>query len=144
MLLGKHPARIASGHRVSVPFQFRKELGNPMILARWYEGCLVLVGSEFWNALYKRLIGESRLLISPVRDTERFIMASAYEVYPDDQGRIIIPENLIEYSNLKEDVYFIGLGEKAEIWSKEIWEDKEKEIVLSASEYIEKLERNEK
>ena len=144
MLLGKHPARFASGHRVSVPFQFRKELGSPMILARWYEGCLVLVGREYWNALYKRLMGESHLLINPVRDTERFIMASAYELYPDEQGRIVIPENLVEYSKLKEDLYFIGLGEKAEIWSKDVWEEKEKEVVRDAAGYIEELERNAK
>ncbi len=144
MLLGTYPAKFASGHRVSVPSQFRKDLGQPIILARWYEGCLVLVGKEFWEALYKRLTGEKGIIVNPVRDTERFILASAYEVNPDEQGRIVVPERLVEYSNLKDDIYFIGLGEKAEIWDKTIWEEKEKEVVKGAAGYIEELaKRNE-
>jgi len=111
------------------------------VLARWYEGCLVLVGKSYWNALYKRLTGETSLIINPVRDTERFILAQAFEVFPDDQGRIVIPERLIEYSGLSEDIYFIGLGEKVEIWDKNAWEAKEKEVVTNAAGYIEELAR---
>jgi MraZ protein len=144
MLLGTYPAKFASGHRISIPSQFRKELGQSCILARWYEGCLVLVGKEYWNALYQRLTGKEELIVSPVRDTERFILASAFEVFPDEQGRIVIPERLAAYSGLTEDIYFIGLGEKAEIWAKEVWEEKEKEVVKGAAEYIEKLAKNDK
>lgn len=139
MLIGTYPAKFASGHRVSVPSQFRKELGQPIILARWYEGCLVLVGREYWKALYKRLTGETGIIVNPVRDTERFILASAFEVVPDEQGRIVIPERLVEYSNLGDDLYFIGLGEKVEIWDKVTWEEKEKEVVKGAAGYIEEL-----
>lgn len=139
MLLGTYPARFASGHRVAIPSQFRKELGLSYILARWYEGCLVLVGKEFWDALYKRLTGGETLIVNPIRDTERFILGSAYEVFPDDQGRIVIPERLAFYSNLKDDIYFIGLGEKAEIWDKNTWETKEKEVIKDASKYLDEL-----
>lgn len=139
MLLGTYPARFASGHRVAIPSQFRKELGEKYILARWYEGCLVLVGNEYWDALYKRLTGGSELIVNPIRDTERFILGSAYEVVPDEQGRIVIPERLVSYSNLKEDIFFVGLGEKIEIWDKITWEYKEKEVIKGAADYIEQL-----
>jgi MraZ protein len=142
MLLGTYPAKFASGHRISIPSQFRKELGENYILARWYEGCLVLVGKEYWNALYKRLTGSTEIIVNPIRDTERFILASAYEVFPDEQGRIVIPERLASYSGLSEDIYFIGLGEKAEIWDKLAWEAKEKEVVKGAANYIEQLAKN--
>jgi MraZ protein len=139
MLLGTYPARFASGHRISIPAQYRKELGQSCVLARWYEGCLVLVGINYWNALYKRLTGSAELIINPIRDTERFILASAYEVVPDEQGRIVIPERLVGYSGLTDDIYFIGLGEKVEIWSKNAWEIKEKEVVANAAGYIEEI-----
>lgn len=139
MLLGTYPAKFASGHRVSIPSQFRKELGQSCILARWYEGCLVLVGSDYWSALYKRLTGGTELIVNPVRDTERFILASAYEVFPDEQGRIVIPERLAAYSGITNDIYFIGLGEKIEIWDKNAWEVKEKEVIKEAPGYIEEL-----
>ncbi len=139
MLVGTYPAKFASGHRVSIPFLFRQEFGESLFIARWYEGCLVLVGRDLWDALYKRLTGGSDLIINPVRDTERFILASAYEVIPDEQGRIVIPERLVTYSGLKDDIYFIGLGEKAEIWDKDAWEIKEKEVIKQAASYIERL-----
>ena len=100
---------------------------------------MVLIDKEGWNALYKRLIGEGRLVVTPVRDTERFILAQAFEVVPDDQGRIVIPERLIQYSKFSDDVYFIGVGDRVEIWSKDLWEAKEKEVVENAASYIEEL-----
>ena len=142
MLIGTYPARFASGHRISIPSQFRKELGKEYILARWYEGCLVLVGKDYWSALYKRLTGGFDLIVNPIRDTERFILGSAYEVIPDEQGRIVIPERLASYSDLKEDIYFVGLGEKVEIWDKIAWEAKEKEVVAGAAEYLEQLAKD--
>jgi MraZ protein len=139
MLLGTYPAKFVSGHRVAIPSVLRKDLGKSFILARWYEGCLVLIDREGWNALYKRLVGEERLVVTPIRDTERFILAQAFEVMPDEQGRIVIPERLIQYSKFSDDIYFIGVGDRVEIWSKVLWELKEKEVVENAANYIEEL-----
>ncbi len=139
MLLGTYPAKFVSGHRVAVPSSLRKNLGKSLILARWYEGCLVLIDQEGWNALYKRLVGEKQLAVIPVRDTERFILAQAFEVVPDDQGRIVIPEILVKYSRFDEDIYFIGVGDRVEVWSKQLWDEKEKEVVTNAASYIEDL-----
>lgn len=139
MLLGTYLAKFASGHRVAVPSSLRKNLGSSFILARWYEGCLVLIDETGWNALYKRLVGEERLVVTPVRDTERFILAQAFEVTPDEQGRIVIPEILIKYSQFKDDIYFIGVGDRVEVWSKDLWEAKEKEVIEHAASYIEEL-----
>ncbi|HKB88248.1 MAG TPA: hypothetical protein VKC53_01225 [Patescibacteria group bacterium] len=139
MLLGTYQTKVVSGHRIAVPAPFRAQLGETYILARWYEGCLVLVGKEGWDALYKRLTGGQELIITPIRDTERFVLGSAYEVFPDDQGRIVIPQPLFDYSKVVEEVYFIGLGEKIEIWDKTAWDIKEKEVVKDAAKYIDEL-----
>ncbi len=98
-----------------------------------------MIDKEGWNALYKRLVGTERLAVTPVRDTERFILAQAFEVTPDDQGRIVVPEILIQYSKFDDDIYFIGVGDRVEIWNKELWEVKEKEVVENAAAYIEEL-----
>lgn len=144
MLLGTYQAKFTSGHRLAIPITLRNELGEKFILARWYEGCLVLVGISHWEALYKRLTGTKNLIVTPIRDTERFILASAYEVVPDEQGRIIIPDRLVAYSGLVEEVYFIGLGDKVEVWGKGAWEEREKEVVKNAAKYIEELSKNER
>lgn len=139
MLLGTYQVKVASGRRVFIPAPLRQYLGEKYILAKWYEECLVLVALDSWVALYKRLVGDQKIIISPIRDTERFILGSAYNTFPDDQGRIVIPEVLASYAKLTETVSFIGLGDRVEIWSSELWEEKQKVLVKEAAGIIEQL-----
>ena len=85
------------------------------------------------------------MVIEPIRQTEHFIFASAYEVSIDDQGRIVLPDRLVSYASLGEQVYFLGIGDRVEIWNKELWEEKEKKVAAEAASYIENLaKKNEK
>ncbi len=144
MLLGTYLAKFAPGRRVAVPATFRHDLGETFILAKWYEGCLVLVAKESWQALLTRLTGSQKIIVTPIRDTERFIFGSAYEAIPDEQGRIVVPERLSLYASLGEEIFFIGLGDRVEIWNKEDWEEKEKSVAKDAAGYIEELAEKEK
>ena len=130
MLLGTYQVKVASGRRVFIPASLRTELGEKYILAKWYEECLVLVAEENWNALYKRLVGETKIMVSPIRETERFILGSAYNSFPDDQGRIILPEVLVSFARLSDEICFIGLGDRVEIWDSKVWEEKQKSLAL--------------
>lgn len=145
MFVGTYLVSVTSGKRVSIPSIFRQKLGNSIILAKWYENCLVLTGTDTWNALLERLTGGQKMIIEPIRATEHFIFASAYEVEVDDQGRMVLPDRLVEYALLGEQVYFLGIGDRVEIWNKEVWEKKELEVAGKAEDYIEQLaKKNEK
>lgn len=139
MLLGTYPAKLAANHRVAIPAPLKRELEDKVILAKWYEGCLVLVSQSSLKALLRRITGGTRLITNPVRGSEHFIFSSAYEVAVDEQGRIVIPEYLIQYAGLAEDIYFLGVGDRVEIWDKKIWDEREKLIVKEAPAYIEEL-----
>lgn len=143
MLLGTYPAKLPENHRTSIPAPFRQELVGKIIIAKWYEGCLVLVSKESVVALLTRILGKNKLITDPVRGSEHFIFTSAYELETDAQGRIVIPESLISYAGLTEDVYFLGVGDRVEVWDKQIWDGKEKEIVKEAAGYIEELAKHE-
>jgi MraZ protein len=139
MFVGTYLVSVTSGKRTSIPSVFRQKLGKSIILAKWYENCLVLAGIDSWNALLERLTGGERMIIEPIRQTEHFIFASAFEVEVDDQGRIVLPDRLVSYAGLGEQVYFLGIGDRVEIWNKEIWEKKEAEVAADAASYIENL-----
>jgi MraZ protein len=139
MLTGSYLAVLSDARRVAVPKKFIIDLGNYPVVAKWYEDCLVLVKAEFLNNLVSRLTGERRVIDLGVRDVERFIIGSAFEVEADEQGRIIIPEILSIYANLTKDLVFVGLMDRVEIWSKEIWDEKSKSLAKTTKEYIEKL-----
>jgi MraZ protein len=139
MFVGTYLVSVTSGKRTSIPVIFRQKLGKTIILAKWYENCLVLVGTDSWNALLDRTTGGEKMIIEPVRQTEHFIFASAYEVEVDDQGRIVLPDRLVSYAGLGEAVYFLGIGDRVEIWNKEVWEKKEAEVAADAASYIESI-----
>ncbi len=142
MLIGSYLGSVGERRRVAVPKKFLTELGERIVIAKWYEDCLILVSEKFWEELLSRLTGGSRVISFGVRDIERFILGSAYEVEPDRQGRVIIPEILGEYADLGKEIVFTGLGDRVEIWAKEKWDEKSKELAATTKEYIENLAKS--
>lgn len=138
MLIGSYSAVLSDSRRVAVPKKFILELGEKPVLAMWYEDCLILVQNSFWSTLSKELVG-SRNKDFGVRDIERFILGSAFETEPDEQGRIIIPESLSSYAKLEKDLVFLGLVDRVEIWPKDIWDEKSKNLQKITREYIDNL-----
>jgi len=143
MVLGQYKTSITNGRRIAIPKAFRTSLGNNLIVARWYEGCLVLVSRESWEALLQKITSSNKIATLSVRDTDRFILASAFEINPDSQGRVVVPDKLSNYANLNSEVVFIGLLDRVEIWDSKLWEQKEKEVSDKAAELIEELAKNE-
>lgn len=144
MLIGSYLGNLSDARRVAVPKKFLKELGDNPVLAMWYENCLILVSTDFWGRLLTRLTGGKRAVDLGVRDIERFILGSAFETEPDEQGRIVIPEILSSYANLGKETVFVGLIDRVEIWSKAVWDEKSKTLAKTTKEYIENLGKNEK
>lgn len=144
MFLGTYPVSVTSGKRVSIPFVFRQELGKNLFLAKWYENCLVLVGESSWNVLLERITGGQRMVIDPIRASEHFIFASAYKVEADEQGRIVLPDRLMSYAKLGEQVYFLGINDRVEIWNKEVWDERENLVAKEAANYIQQLANGER
>src|SRR3990172_10262047 len=112
MLIGSYLGNLSDARRVAVPKKFLNELGEKSVLAKWYEDCLILVSLDFWDKLLIRLTGGTKVVALGVRDIERFILGSAFETEPDAQGRVVIPELLASYAELKSDVIFVGLGDR--------------------------------
>lgn len=137
MLIGHYFQRFSNKGRVALPSRFRKELGQIVILARWYEGSLAIFDTGSWEAIVEKITGGS-VVTAPSRDTERFLLGGAYELELDKQGRFIIPLPLREHGQLTEEVVFVGLGNRVEIWNKSTWQTREKEIVEHAEELLEK------
>jgi MraZ protein len=139
MLVGQFISKLTDKDRLAVPKKIRQELGEELVVARWYEKCLVLVSVQTWRNLLKRLVGNPGLVISPVRDIDRFIYGLAYEIKLDGQGRFILPKLLIDYAKIKTDVVFVALGDRVEIWSNEEWDKLEGEVEQRAAKAIEKI-----
>jgi MraZ protein len=139
MLLGNYISQLGSGKRVAVPKKFRSQLGATCVVAKWYDKCLVLLSEEAWSELLQRLTVTESIPTAAVRDTMRFVMGSAFEVSFDHQGRFVLPDTLLGYAGIKDEVIFLGLGERIEIWDKNEWETKEQNISENAGALLEQL-----
>lgn len=138
MLLGSYETRLTEKNRLAIPKKLRLELKENLILARGYEGCVLLLDEARWQTLLK-LIGKEPILNLSVRDTFRFIIAGAFEVELDKQGRLVVPQALKEYAQINEEVVFLGMRDWVELWDKTLWETHLKEITKSADDIAERL-----
>ncbi len=118
MLIGQYQHNIDVKGRLIVPVKFREDLGELFYITKGLDGCLFVLSSGEWSRLQEKI---KSLPISKARKLQRFFFSGAAEVEVDKQGRILIPQQLREYANLKKDVTFIGTCSRAEIWDSETW-----------------------
>jgi MraZ protein len=74
-----------------------------------------------------------------VRDTYRCIIAGAFEVDLDKQGRLVVPQSLREFAQIDTDVIFLGMKDWVEIWDLGKWMERLGKITKSADDIAEKL-----
>ena len=141
MLLGSYETRITDKNRIAIPKKLRIELGENLILSRGYEGCILLLDGDRWNNLLN-IITKDPILNVSVRNTLRFIIAGAHEVVLDKQGRLVLPQSLIEYAGIDDTVEILGMKDWIEIWDKNVWIKLLGDISKSADDIAEKLIKN--
>ena len=114
--------------RIVLPKKIRELLkGNTFILTKGFNACLSGYDKEDWELKAKELLQVS-LLEKENLEKRRFVFASAVYLEIDDQGRFVIPRNLLNYAALAEKAVIIGVGDHFEIWDENKWEKYLKEI----------------
>ncbi len=138
MIIGEYQQKIGEKNRIAFPKKFREELGNKLIISKGYEGCLIIMSPAQWEEMTNDSI-KGPFVSGLIRDTRRFLFASASEIELDAQGRFVIPSYILEYSHLLDEGIFLGLGNWVELWSTENWKKKRKEIEGGSSEIADRL-----
>jgi len=138
MLIGQYNHTIDTKKRLALPVKFRGELGTKVIITKGVENCLVVYTEKEWAVMSAKL---SNLPISQIeaRSFVRHLLASATEVMLDKLGRILIPDYLKEYADLKKDVVICGLSNRLEIWNEQKWEESSKKAEKGVEEIVSKL-----
>ena len=121
MFMGEYHHSIDSKGRIIIPSKVRDGLGENFIVTRGLDGCLFLYPKLEWD---KKI--EKFKELPDTKDKRQFMrifLSGATICEYDKQGRINIPNPLIEFAKLEKDCIIIGVDEKLEIWSKERWEE---------------------
>lgn len=121
LFLSTHTNKIDKKGRVSVPASFRAELSEEsfqgVVLFRSnVHQCLEGFAWSYMQEIGKRL-DNFDLFSSEQDDLATSIFGTAVQLSLDGDGRIILPADMIEFSSLNEQVSFVGMGAKFQIWN---------------------------
>lgn len=138
MLMGKYQNSIDAKYRMIVPSKYREELGYKCVLTRGIEECLYIYPMDMWETFRKKL---SALPTSDpkARAFIRHFYANAVECEIDKQGRMTIPQELREYAHIEKELVTVGLIDKIEIWSRELWEDAENGAQMDSEDFAQAM-----
>lgn len=122
MLLGEYEHTLDTKGRLAMPAKLREALGNKFIITKGLDGCLFVYDLEQWQQL------EAKLAALPMsrktaRDFTRFLFGGACEGECDKQGRVLLPANLRRHAALTKDAVIVGVGNRAEIWDAQKWQE---------------------
>ena len=117
---GEYKYTIDKKGRLNIPAKYRKVLhpsnNNTFIITRGFDSNLIVYPVTEWVKVEEQLS-----LLSSIKNKDRNFVRSIvryanYTKY-DAQGRIQIPELLLNYANIKQEILIIGMINKIELWN---------------------------
>jgi len=138
MLIGEFTHTLDVKKRISLPAKFRKEIGKGAVITRGLDNCLFVYPKGEWDNFADKL---SSLPMGQKdnRDFARIFLSGASEVETDKLGRVLIPDHLKKYADLKSKVVITGMYKRLEIWDEKKWEDYRDSTEKHANILAEKL-----
>ena len=135
-LIGTYECKIDVKGRLLIPSAFKKQLApviaKGFVLKRAvFQNCLELYPLEEWEDLIKKVNSLNRFK-KKNNDFIRRFTAGVKFIEPDNNGRLLIPKDLIEFSNINREVTLSSSVNIIEIWDKVSYE---KAIVDSRDDF---------
>ncbi len=126
--VGNYRHRLDAKNRVTIPSKWRFRGDDADIYLAWAH-------PDGYVAVYPpRKVEEFRQKIRNISESDprgqrilRQLFGRAQQFGCDRQGRVKIPDDLVERTRLTKDVALVGLGETFNLWSAQRYEEMEKE-----------------
>ncbi len=134
VFIGEYKGKIDDKGRVVIPAKLRKILFEDNIysvyITRGLENSIFVFPEKNWDVQTEKLKSLPFTKGDPRAFTRLFFSGAFYSKL-DKQGRISLPQSLVVHSRLKENFVIIGVGDRLEIWSEEVWGEYSKQAIDS-------------
>ena len=121
MLFGEFHQQVDEKGRVRIPAKLKTTLSDGVTIAKGTSGCLfIFSSSELQNIADK--IKSIPLGDLEIQRSLRMFTAGISDLEEDNQGRCLLPRNLREFAEIKKDIVFTGVGNRIELWAKEVYD----------------------
>lgn len=125
MFRGIHSINMDAKGRMSIPARFRDLLlsvckGQVVVTIDPNTKNLALYPIERWEEIQTKI--EALPSINPqARRLQQLFIGHASDLEMDANGRILVPPMLRKFAVLEKKLILLGQGQKIEIWSEEVW-----------------------
>jgi MraZ protein len=128
MFRGINSISIDAKGRMSLPTRYREAVqirsgGRLVVTVDIRERCLLLYPLPDWEEVQNRL-NDLANVRPQVRQVQRMLIGHATDVDLDSNGRVLLPQMLRDFADLKKKMVLLGQGPKMEIWSAKLWPEK--------------------
>ncbi len=142
MFYGEYLHSIDRKGRIILPAKFREAAKAHFIekffVTRGLDKCLFMFSEEEWRTQESKFKAIS-FTKQQSRTFNRLYFSGAVEIVSDKQGRILIPQYLKDFAQIKRDVVIVGVSNRIEIWAKDKWQEFYGSSRQSFEEIAEKL-----
>lgn len=138
MFMGEYRHSLDDKGRIIIPSRFRDELGATFVITRGLDQSLFAYPMAEWQALEQKL-KSLPFTKADARSFTRFFFSGATECELDKQGRVNIPNHLLQFADIQKECVVIGVSNRVEIWSEKVWDDYFQKSQGSFEEISEKL-----
>jgi MraZ protein len=117
--------------RITVPARMRRNLApeanDTFVIVRSFDPCVNLYPADEWELFDAKLsaLGDGD---PDVREFIRGIYATAHEATLDGQGRLNIPDHLLEWAGVKKETILVGNKGRLELWHPATYEKRSASI----------------
>lgn len=141
-LSGYHSHSVDHKGRIFIPSKLRKRVINKkriVVVTRGFDKCLSIYSITLWKGFENKLLSlpqskkKNRFIV-------RYFMENKEEVEVDSQGRIKIPQHLLDYAGIDKEVLIAGVLNRIEVWNPEIHKKETEGMESIKDEILEGLE----
>lgn len=141
---GRYTYSLDHKGRLFIPAKFRKRLppeaDGILVVTKGFDGCLSLYPLDEWNDRFEKWLRSLPVNRTRARRVVRWFMGNAERVPVDGQGRIKIPQHLLEHARIEGEAIIVGNLERLEVWNPKLYEDLEKKTEKNLEKDLEALD----
>lgn len=139
---GNIDAKVDNKGRCFIPSQFRKillqnDVTKIVLRKDLFEPCLSIYPYQAWIDEFTELKSKLNHWDPKHQQILRHFALNLETIDLDANGRILIPKRYLEETHIKNEIRFIGIDSKFEIWSKEMLETNK----LEPKDFIESIQK---
>jgi len=132
----EYECKLDAKGRMVLPARIKTQLPEPdgggqeLVIRRGFEQCLIIYPMVEFKKVFSKISGLNEFN-EEYRKLQRNFLSGVVTVELDNNGRFLIPKNMLAYAQVEKDAMLVGTGSKVEIWNPSIYE---KHLIQDPSE----------